>query len=473
MAWYRTGVPRRLAAAASSAGTDGSSYYTPIDPLGNLEQSSLYTATHKEINTKFAGQKYNAVTGAVVKRWGGQDGQQFEQASKDQEGSAERAAKIIYDSTAGTSGTEGTEGDGTEPLEDWECCAWLQISAPNSVESGSTSGVSAGNKKGCVYYWEVLGCTPEYWGCGTLTAAGTGGGSGAGLHYTADGMVFIAPTIPDKETTNCNRTVDTKIRVSVLTADGKKQVAAEYGSAGWSGYGMGPGDELYEEFGPSRECEDTANITTTAEDCPDKCLGSEIGFATQNMPAGSFQNLAVVGGSPSEDYEWSLQGGGSISMTKGVSTVYYSPSSNFNCEENAIITLKCNGVVVDTLGIAVYGAAANYVLGYTLFVTGLMHPECRRFEEGCGGSLDFAGKLWSVQDTRLFCDGSTDTSGLFGNTFCMGICFPHTGVYCWTNAMYCADMSAGCPEGAGPCSFRPVANYAELIAGGCCPFPPA
>ena len=341
MAWYRTGVPRRLAAAASSAGTDGSSYYTPIDPLGNLEQSSLYTATHKEINTKFAGQKYNAVTGAVVKRWGGQDGQQFEQASKDQEGSAERAAEIIYDSTAGTSGTDGTSDP---PVEDWECCAWLQISAPSFVKSGSTSGVSAGAKKGCVYYWEIVDCNPSYWGCGTLTAAGTGGGSGTGLHYTDQGMVFIAPTIPDKETTNCNRTVDTKIRVSILTADGKKQVAAEYGSAGWSGYGMGPGDELYEEFGPERECDDTANITTVAEDCPSGCV-LDIYYTSNVVPLGGSQLLSVIDANPGagNSYAWSVSGGGYVIPTTGKSTTYYAPESNFNCEENATVTVACVG----------------------------------------------------------------------------------------------------------------------------------
>ena len=351
MAWYRTGVPRRLAAAAGSAGTDGSAYSTPLDPFGKIEPSSLFASDRKDRNEDFAGQKYSAAAGVIVKRWGDQEGQQFEKAQKPSGlmGSDEVAAKTLYDSTAGTAGTDGTE---EKPLTDDECCSWLNLTAPGWVKSGSTSGVSAGGREGCVYYWRIVDCNPSYWGCGMLTAAGTGG-TGDGLHYTNEGMVFIAPTIPDKDTINCGRTVDTKIKVAVLTADGKKQLAAEYGSAGVSGFGMGPGDELYDEFGPEEVCEDTANITTVAEDCNFGCLAAKIGFVSEAMHVGHSQDLVALYGDPSEEYGWSLSGGGQLSKTIGTAVTYTAPPSNFNCEENATVTLRCNGEVVDQLRIYV------------------------------------------------------------------------------------------------------------------------
>ena len=374
MAWYRTGVPRRLAAVAGSAGTDGSAYYTPIDPLGNLEQSSLYTAAHKEINTKFAGQKYNAVTGAVVKRWGVQDGQQFEQASKDLEGSSERAAKIIYYSTAGTSGTEGSDGDGTKPLEDWECCAWLHITAPSFMESGSTAGISAGAKKGCVYYWAIEDCNPTTWGCGSLSGAGDTP-SGDGLHYTNKGMLYYAPLIPETPE-NCGKTVDVKIKVAVLTADGKKQLAAEYGSAGWSGYGMGPGDDLYETFGPEEECSDTANITVTAHECEDEpyeCTSASISYTTLVLTFYEGANFTVenpIGFYGNVEYKWTLSGDGglvgdgavSTSLAYGRTAQYKAPGLKAYCVDyGATLTLYCDGYPVDSVYITIKGVFADPV----------------------------------------------------------------------------------------------------------------
>lgn len=345
---FRTGVPRRENQLAGAMGTSATSVVSEFDKFGEIEPYSLAIANRKELNAQYDDQMYNSRQGVVIRRWGAPGEQQFEQAVKVLPGSddVDAAAWEKYHSTAGTASTS------VPPISDYECCAWLRIKAPSSVKSGSTSGISAGAKRGCVYYWSIEGCNPSYWGCGSLAAAGTGG-SGAGLHQTSLGMVFIAPTIPDAKTINCGRTVDTKIKVAILTSDGQKQAAAAVGTAGWSGFGMGPGDELYDLFGPENVCDDTANITTVADDCNDgDCANVHIGYASNTMGVSEYQGLVAVGATSDMDIRWENTGGGSLSGS-GVNVVYSSPPSNWNCEESGYIKLYCNGVLVDSLKLGV------------------------------------------------------------------------------------------------------------------------
>lgn len=490
MDWYRTGVPRREVGAAGSAGADGSAYSTPLDPFGKIEQSSLFTHGRKERNEAFAGQKYNAAAGVTVKRWGDPDGQQFEQAAKAQMGADEVAAKTIYDSTAGTAGTAGTDGTDGDPLTDDECCSWLNLTAPGWVESGSTSGVSAGGKKGCVYYWRVVDCNPSYWGCGTLRAAGTSGGGGDGLHYTGEGMVFVAPSIPDKDTVNCGRTVDTKIKVAILTADGKKQLAAEYGTAGVSGFGMGPGDELYDEFGPEEVCEDTANITTTAEDCHEvPCEGVRIGYTSSSMGPNAKQTLTAVGFTSDMDIGWGLTGGGSLSI-EGSKAIYTSPSTNWNCEENAHIELYCNGALVDTLEIAIntnigtgvaYYATVCEEVGYCIeprwqgayWITEFHTAIVAIYGYNCSGVGGRTGKYCAAGSGSCAGSSPTPCESCLASKTVSTYCSP---VYPQTNRLTCEGAANECTawcllgfeDGAG-LGEAVDARTSAMIEGGCCP----
>lgn len=439
MAEYRTGVPRRegitgVRGMSTSAGTG----YTPAketDNIGFVEPVSLQNSSDKSRNEKFSAQKFDPNSGMTVRKWGSPDGQEYEQVKK-----VGRSLKDIEDDANWIMSMGSVPGPNDRDLTDRECCAWLRINAPSTVESGSTSGISAGNKKGCVYVWSVEECNPSYWGCGEITAAGTGG-SGAGVHETSKGVVFIAPTIPDKDTINCGRTVDTKIKVAILTADGKKQLASENGTAGWSGFGMGPGDLLYDLFGPENVCDDTATITTVAEDCRG-CSGSEISFTTQHMPLGSSQGLGVLNGSTLHNYTWSLSGGGSLSKTTGMTTTYVAPLSNYNCEENAYITLKCDGIVVDTLGIAVYAPDSVGVMGHFLDNITVGYAACDHLMVGgCYGTSGMCFTLYNCHEYDLLCDGTIlQRAPGYEQTWCTGAdCFPCESPQCHTSASRCYE----------------------------------
>ena len=84
-----------------------------------------------------------------------------------------------------------------------------------------------------------------------------------------------------------------------------------------------------------------------------------ISYTTQQMAVNEQQTLTATGESSfplckvNEEYTWYLTGGGSISKTSGLTTVYTAPSANALCSNNGTIELKCRGAVVDTLNIAV------------------------------------------------------------------------------------------------------------------------
>lgn len=78
-----------------------------------------------------------------------------------------------------------------------------------------------------------------------------------------------------------------------------------------------------------------------------------IQYTTLQMAVDEAQTLtASIEG---EDYDWAISsGGGSLSVAIGNSTVYTAPSSNdATCSQNSTITLSCDGVVIDSITIAV------------------------------------------------------------------------------------------------------------------------
>lgn len=458
MADHRTGVPRRE--IMTGIGGTASSTYTPsFDNMGNVEPASRYISNDKERNERFSAQTFNPESGIVIRRWGSPDGQEFEQGVKVSMSLAEIQQEAIDIANAATAGIDGVP----EPITpDQECCAWLHINAPSTVESGSTSGINAGNKKGCVYVWSVEECNPGYWGCGTITAAGTGG-SGAGIHETSKGVVFIAPTIPDKDTINCGRTVDTKIKVAILTADGKKQLASENGTAGWSGFGMGPGDLLYDLFGPDEVCSDTANITTKAGDCPilDECLTVHIDYTTLSLTF--YEELVLTAGSTQpltgeHTYMWVLSGvgallDGTLTTAYGKQAIYRAPGFVEDCTNySATIMLFCDGYKVDTITISVRGVFPDPVprAGTYFWLTpgGTI---------GCGHPFCPAGTCyWAYVDINII---EVDCNGKLGPYTVMG--WGGWACQCSTEEI-CIEKYPG----EYPCYDYFGYQYA---AGGCCP----
>jgi len=72
---------------------------------------------------------------------------------------------------------------------------------------------------------------------------------------------------------------------------------------------------------------------TTITGCPTKAV--------------DFNSSTVLGTSVEGDYTWSLTGGGSLS-----GSTYTAPSSNANCSDNGVVSLLCDGVVIDSCTIA-------------------------------------------------------------------------------------------------------------------------
>ena len=81
-------------------------------------------------------------------------------------------------------------------------------------------------------------------------------------------------------------------------------------------------------------------------------INSSIYYTTPQQPPGTDQDLPIDNPNPACEYTWELVGGGSLSVVNGVMR-YTAPTTNPNCENNATISLLCNGVVIDTIKIAI------------------------------------------------------------------------------------------------------------------------
>ena len=67
-----------------------------------------------------------------------------------------------------------------------------------------------------------------------------------------------------------------------------------------------------------------------------------------------------------EEYEWTLTGGGSLSSGEGNSITYTAAATNANCTNNGVVSLKCDGVVMDTCTIAL-NTVGGSALAYRIF----------------------------------------------------------------------------------------------------------
>lgn len=135
---------------------------------------------------------------------------------------------------------------------------------------------------------------------------------------------------------------------------------------------------------------------------------------------------------PDEGYEWVLTGGGSLSASVGNSVTYTAPASNPACANNAVVSLKCDGVVIDACDIAINQYTSD--------------PDAHAFAIGFSGT--YAPPQWCLRyincnDEPVLTHGSSS-------------------VYCdpWYPD-YETKVAGGSPTGD--------IRSAGMIAGGCCP----
>lgn len=174
-----------------------------------------------------------------------------------------------------------------------------------------------------------------------------------------------------------------------------------------------------------------------------------ISYTTQAMSISTSQILTATEADPPHPsgadpdlFQWVLSGGGSLSVTSGISTEYTAPDTNPNCDNNATITLLYGGVTCDTLEIAinaVQGGAGWYVYG-----------------------LICAGGYCREQVRQLLCNGSINP-WVSNDLKCND-----AWVSCWIRDHPYFDVSlcAGCQQPGDYIDLR--VSYGNLSAG-CCP----
>lgn len=165
----------------------------------------------------------------------------------------------------------------------------------------------------------------------------------------------------------------------------------------------------------------TGTVTPPAQEIP-VCAG-HINYTSQQMNINQTQNLSWTDDTvypaapvcedpmPAFTFSWSLSGGGSLNSTTEQNIVYTAPASNANCANNSTISLLCNGVVVDTLDIAINTGGTGTAYYSTVCVT----------EGHCEEPVQ-VGNQWvtqftvaTVRITRYNCAG-TETGT---TTYCM------------------------------------------------------
>ena len=180
--------------------------------------------------------------------------------------------------------------------------------------------------------------------------------------------------------------------------------------------------------------------------CPNS---ASISYTTQQMAVGEQQSLTAIegaGGCGAPYYTWAItSGGGTLSKTEYMETVYTAPATNENCEQNPVITLSCNGAVMDTLQIAVNAVTTSYsasALAYSVDAS----TQCQ---------WDSGHRMtWNVLVKTFDCSGNV-VMGDTLRTSCGSICpngwpnrlcregeegYPYTGPCC---GGYCEDVGVG------------------------------
>jgi hypothetical protein len=198
---------------------------------------------------------------------------------------------------------------------------------------------------------------------------------------------------------------------------------------------------------------------------PPVCAG-HINFTTQTMGIDEQQTLSwsdttdIVTNPCADTYErvfrWSLSGGGALSSTKTQKIIYTAPHTNPSCADNATISLYCNDVLIDTLGIGINSyTGAEYAYTFKWYEA----------KEGakCNGTCSPGGgqyAAWHTYCNRYDCSGAIVS-------------------YCYEPDSMCTDTPDTCTQGC----WLSTPNWcgglfwnvnhdirsAAMIAAGCCP----
>lgn len=189
-----------------------------------------------------------------------------------------------------------------------------------------------------------------------------------------------------------------------------------------------------------------------------ECDGA-ISYTTQQVPGGSSQSLSWVAAGPTlpacvdtRVFTWALSGGGSLSTTTEQTTIYTAPETNPNCENNATVSLLCNGVVVDTLEMAINVDTGGVIAYYNY--TGYHRVELPGGYLCPGQVTYYSGQWGGCCVSYHYCDGTRRA-------------IPESAEY--------ACSCAGCTDEAArafcePCQEGVVdVRTSAQKANGCCP----
>ena len=177
--------------------------------------------------------------------------------------------------------------------------------------------------------------------------------------------------------------------------------------------------QVVQKFGPS---ERTAGKTiygshvmsvSKCSDCVEcSCSGSEtIAYSDQEIPCDSSEELTITNQVASDScYTWSLSGsdfafdsvGGSQTTATGASVDLYAPETNADCDSSTIVTLSCDGDVVDSVKFIANCGGDDCEVAYVLKcnLTGTPSRTCI-VPYNCSGAMLLG--VCSIYGSSFFC----------------------------------------------------------------------
>lgn len=186
----------------------------------------------------------------------------------------------------------------------------------------------------------------------------------------------------------------------------------------------------------------TGSAVMSVDACNSGCASSPayIGYSTTALVLNGEYEFTVEGVTPSPYYSWSVEGGGTIVSTHSETRklTYRAPSSNPGCETKPVISLLCDGSVIDTLNVYPTWSPSPYFAALQIG----KDPTCKPYWQG-GHTCEFEN--YNCFGQRMWT--STEWSWA-GQDPCQ------TG---------CGDGQ--CPPTGGVCDRRTQ----EYINNGCCP----
>lgn len=191
------------------------------------------------------------------------------------------------------------------------------------------------------------------------------------------------------------------------------------------------------------------------------CTDITIGYTTQQMAVDEVQTLTATNGTVDCTYDWAIDsGGGSLSAATGLSVDYTAPSSNAECAENPVISLKCEGETCDTLQIAINAVVGSNNLAYTI--------DCVTQYNQYMIDNDF----WACCKEHWSCDASYYPSkDSCSSTYCceaIGNCYSDSGFNSYTRD-YEYSLAAALAKCNDHMSGIGDLRTESLITQGCCP----